>query len=320
VSEHWPNDGVPDRPEAWLLTAARRRLLEKARHDRVVQDPAVQALFNEEPFAAEPLALPDRRLALLFVCAHPALPENVRAPLMLQTVLGVEASRIADAFLVSPASMAQRLVRAKAKIREAGLRFEEPEASELPERLGAVLESIYGAYTIGGNASTTELDALAPSAGATLRDEALYLAQLTAALQPRSAEALGLHALLLFCEARRPAQFDDAGNFVPLLQQDTARWRRDLLAQAEDALRAAAALRSAGPLQLEAAIQSAHCQRAFSGSTPWRAIAMLYAALVQAAPSIGAQVGQAVALAEAGDAAAGLAVLDGIEPARIAAY
>lgn len=320
---HWPSDGVPARPEAWLLTAARRRLLEKVRHERVTQDPGVLALFDDEPQAPEAEALPDARLKLLFVCAHPALPPQAHAPLMLQTVLGLEAKTIAEAFLVSPATMAQRLVRAKQKIREAGLRFEEPEARELPDRLAAVLESIYGAYTIGANNALLGPDAAQPEARSLLRDEALFLARLVATLLPQQAEALGLLALLQYCEARRPAQFDANGVFVPLTQQDTGRWDRTLLGQAEQALLSASALRSPGPLQIEAAIQSAHCQRAYTGSTPWRAIAQLYAELLRLAPSIGARVGQAVALAESGDVGSALAVLDalaGTDPAAIAAY
>lgn len=321
--EHWPRDGVPDKPDAWLLTAARRRLLEKARHERVTRDSGVLALFDDEPEAPVPDALPDARLKLLFVCAHPDLPPQVHAPLMLQTVLGLDARTIADAFLVAPSAMAQRLVRAKQKIRDDGLRFEEPEPAELPGRLAAVLESIYGAYTIGANNALLGPDAAQPEARSQLRDEALYLARLAATLLPTKAEALGLLALLLYCEARRPAQFNAQGVFVPLTQQDTGRWNRTLLGQAEEVLLAAAALRSPGPLQIEAAIQSAHCQRAYTGGTPWRAIAQLYAELVRLAPSIGARIGQAVALAEAGDLTSALAALDALgsnQAAALAAY
>jgi RNA polymerase sigma-70 factor (ECF subfamily) len=244
----------------------------------------------------------------------------VHAPLMLQAVLGLDAKVIAEAFLVSPATMAQRLVRARAKIRDAGLRFEEPEPSELPERLSAVLDSLYGAYTIGSNTARLGPDAAQPAAVSELTGEALYLCRLVVALQARSAEALGLLALMLYCEARRPAQFDAEGRFVGLTAQDCSLWHRDLLAEAEDALRRAAALRQPGLFQLEAAIQSAHCQRAYTGQTPWPAIAMLYGVLVQQHPAVGARVGQAVALAEAGRLTEGLAVLAALPHAACLDY
>ncbi|MBI3347875.1 MAG: RNA polymerase subunit sigma-70 [Burkholderiales bacterium] len=313
----WPVQGVPDSPQAWLMAAAKRRLLHEARHARLTQDPTVTVLFEAgEAPAAETQAVPDARLRLMFVCAHPALAENVRAPLMLQAVLGLEAQAIASAFLVSPAAMAQRLVRAKARIREAGLRFDPPEARELSGRLAAVLEAIYGAYTLGRRDGPAQPDTPAGD----LREEAVFLARLVTALQPDQAEAWGLLALLLHVEARRAAQFDAAGRFVPLAAQDPAAWDADLAGQAEQALWTAARLRQPGPFQLEAAIQSAHAQRRVTGQTPWPGIAQLYALLVAHHPSLGARVGQAVAQAEAGDSRAALATLDGLPAAAVQAY
>lgn len=308
----WPVQGVPASPEAWLMAAARRRLLHGARHGRLTQDPAVTALFEPDGVALSPEAVPDARLRLMFVCAHPALAEPVRAPLMLQAVLGLDAQTIASAFLVSPAAMAQRLVRAKARIREAGLRFDPPEAGELPERLAAVLDAIYGAYTLGRHGPD--------SPAGDLREEAVFLARLVTALQPDQAEAWGLLALLLHVEARRGAQFDREGRFVPLAGQDPAVWDATVIGQAEDALWTAARLRQPGPFQLEAAIQSTHAQRRVTGSTPWAGIAQLYGVLVTHHASLGARVGQAVAQAEAGDPGAGLATLDALPAGAVQAY
>lgn len=302
---HWPEQGVPDAPEAWLAAAARRRLLHHARHARLTRDPRVTAMLDEaEPEAPDRQAVPDARLQLMFVCAHPAIAANVHAPLMLQAVLGLDARVIASAFLVSPAAMAQRLVRAKARIREAGLRFEAPDAQELPTRLAAVLEAIYAAYTLGRHTLESPAD--------DLREEAVFLARLTVQLLPGQAEAWGLLALLLHAESRRAAQFDAEGRFVPLPAQDPAGWRDDLIREAEAALWTAARLRQPGPFQIEAAIQSAHAQRRATGQTPWRAIAQLYGVLVQHHANLGARVGQAVALAESGDPAAAVVLLDAL--------
>lgn len=314
--EHWPRDGVPASPEAWLLTAAKRRLQMRHRHDQVAQSPQVLAVLEgDEAHVADTPRLPDRRLQLLCACVHPAVPEALHAPLMMQVVLGLSVATIARAFLESPAALAQRLVRAKAKVRDAAGAFELPDADELPQRLAALCEALYGAYTVG-----SELAAPAPEADAALCDEALFLTALAARLQPQHAEVHGLLALMLHAQARRPAQFGDDGAFVPLTRQDTARWSRELMQQGEAALRHAAALRMPGPFQIEAAIQSAHNQRAYTGQTPWAAIAELYALLVTQTGSVGARIGQAVAVCEAGDATAALRLLEAVPADTVAAH
>ena len=314
--ETWPRTGVPDKPEAWLLTAARRRLVDGARHAGVAA--AAEAdlkIMLDERADASPAAFPDERLALLFVCAHPAIDEAARTPLMLQTVLGLDAARIASAFLVAPATMSQRLVRVKAKIREAGIRFEMPVPGELAARLDAVLEAIYAAYGSGW-----EDVAGADPRRRGLAEEAIWLGRLVTRLLPEAPEARGLLALMLHCEARRPARRNVAGGYVPLTEQDVTRWSLPLMAEAERLLAAAARANAPGRFQLEAAIQSAHAQRALNGKTDWEAIALLYEGLLRYAPTIGARVAYAAALAEARAADAGLAALDAIPADAVAAY
>ena len=309
--ERWPVDGVPASPDAWLLTAARRRLLMAARRQRLADDPTLTVLWpNEHEAAPDAPALPDTRLRLLFVCAHPAIDAGVHSALMLQTVLGLDAARIASAFLVKPETMTKRLVRAKSRIRATGLRFEEPEPQEWPERLASVLEAIYGAYTLHwGQVDDT--------ASGELAAEAMFLAELVAAHLPDEPEALGLVALLWLCEARRPARSEV---FQPLHEQDARRWDHALVARANAALLRAAAHRSAGPYQLEAAIQAAHVQGHIDGRVPWDGIVRLYERLLALAPTVGAQIAHAVAVAHARDARAGLALLEAIAADRVASH
>jgi RNA polymerase sigma-70 factor, ECF subfamily len=303
--EVWPREGVPDSPDAWLLTVAKRQLLQMARHDKLRFDPAVTTLLAIDEAEEHIFTIPDARLKLLFVCAHPAIDEKVRIPLMLQTVLGLEVADMAHALLLSPTALAQRLVRAKQKIRSTGLRFEEPEARELPERLHHVLESIYGAFGL----SVDAMDG-AEARVIDLKDEALYLCSIVSQLLPDSAEAKGLLALMTFSNARRAAQVDAQGRFVPLARQDIQLWDKNAIVQADQLLWVAAQLRTPGPFQLEAAVQSAHCQRLFTGQIPWPGISSLYQQINMFYPTEGACVAGAVALAEAGDVAAGLKQLD----------
>ena len=317
--DHWPADGVPRNPDAWLMTAARRNLLQAARHLRVELDPTVTILFEQAEAEAPAFAVADERLRLMFVCAHPSIDRDIHTALMLQTVLGLEAKQIAAAFLVRPTTLAQRLVRAKTRIRASGVRFEFPNADELPERCHAVLEAVYAAYGVGWQHQQSTLPT-ATQAGAELAGEARFLAELCVDQLPDEAEAWGLLALILYCEARRPASLDADGEFVPLPRQDTQLWDGALIGRAEQALQRAAALRAPGVFQIEAAIQSAHCQRAFGGPTPWHGIVALYETLLRLAPSVGAAVGQAVAIAEAGDPAAARERLRAIETAQVVSY
>ncbi|WP_395678499.1 RNA polymerase sigma factor [Inquilinus sp.] len=315
--ESWPRDGVPDRPEAWLLTAARRRLIDGARHLQIRAEaaPDLRIVAEEAEALAEADRFPDERLKLLFVCAHPAIDPAIHTPLMLQTVLGLDAARIASAFLVSPAAMGQRLSRAKVKIRDAGIGFELPETKELPPRLDAVLEAIYAAYGSGWD----DVAGADPRRKG-LAAEAIELGRMLRPLLPAEPEVEGLLALMLHCEARREARRGLAGDYIPLSEQDTARWSRPMLAEAERILSAAAQDKRFGRFQLEAAIQSVHAQRARTGRTDWEAIALLYQGLVCLAPTIGALVGQAAAIAEARGAAMGWDLLQAIPAEAVASY
>jgi len=316
--EAWPRTGIPEKPEAWLLAVARRRLVDAARHARVTVETtdAVRMVFERaEQQASSEVVFPDERLKLLFVCAHPAIDEAVRTPLMLQIVLGLDAARIASAFVVSPAAMSQRLVRAKTKIRDAGMRFEIPEARELPLRLAAVLDAIYAAY----GTSWDDVAGADPRRQGLAR-EALSLGRLVLHLMPGEPEAGGLLALMLHCEARRAARRDVSGGYVPLSDQDVARWSGAMIAEAEEILAAASHARRPGRFQLEAAIQSVHAQRAVTGQTDWEAITLLYEGLLHLTPAVGARVGHAAALARARGDEAGLFALDTIAAETVEMY
>ncbi|ANP71397.1 RNA polymerase sigma factor [Cryobacterium arcticum] len=326
----WPRDGVPDNPEGWLLTVARNRLkdlwksaavrlrapLDDSTLERTAPtgngplapadhlSPGAPSLAALEALDAD--AIPDKRIELLCVCAHPAIDPGIRTPLMLNTVLGLTAADIAAAYALPEQTMAQRLVRAKRRIRNTRIPFVLPSMTDLPKRLPALLEAVYGAYAIDW-----------PTAGAdarhtpdSLAGEALYLAETLAALLPDEPEVLGLAALVALSIARMPARAGSAGELVALDDQDPGRWDAALIARGERYLRRAQALHQVGRFQLEAAIQSAHCDRARSGVTNWAALKTLHTALVRLSPTVGARVALAAVLGEADGPAAGLVVLD----------
>jgi RNA polymerase sigma-70 factor (ECF subfamily) len=315
--ETWPRDGVPQNPEAWLLTTARRSFIDLVRHRQVAEaGESTLALLREESkdIILSP-EFPDERLKLLFVCAHPAIDPAMHTPLMLQTVLGLDAARIAHAFLISPTTMGQRLVRAKTKIRDGGIRFEIPRERELPQRLDAVLEAIYAAFGIGWD-DMAGVD----QRGRDLAEEAIWLARVLLQLMSGEAEVHGLLALMLHCEARRAARRGPDGRYVPLSEQDCQKWSRPLIAEAERHLADAASRGRNGRFQLEAAIQSVHAGRARSGGVHWNAIMVFYEQLIRISPTLGTRTGYAAAVAEARGAEAGLAALGGIDPDDISAY
>ena len=314
----WPEDGIPTNPDAWLVTVARRRQTDAARRrqTRTAGEVHIQLMTEElEEASAQPEAIPDRRLALMFACAHPDIERGMRAPLILQTILGLSAIDIAAAFLIPPTTMGQRLVRAKARIREAGIPFAVPEREDLAARLDAVLEAIYAAYAKGW----TEIG---DTAAERLADEAIWLGRLVVSLLPDEAEAKGMLALMLYAEARRQARRDANGAYVPLDAQDVDLWDEPQILAAEALLHEAN--RAAGPTgryQIEAAIQSAHVARRVSGRANWDAVVALYDVLLGLTHSPVALLNRAAALAETDGPEAALASLDAIaEDRRMESY
>jgi predicted RNA polymerase sigma factor len=313
----WPRDGVPQNPEAWLLTAARHSLIDLIRHQKVAvaSEPTLLLLRDDPKEASLSAEFPDERLKLLFVCAHPAIDPAMHTPLMLQAVLGLDAARIAQAFLVSPTTMGQRLVRAKTKIRDGGIQFEVPQERELPQRLDAVLEAIYAAFGIGWD-GVAGVD----QRGRDLAEEAIWLGRLLLQLMPKEAEVRGLLALMLHCEARRRARRGPDGRYIPLSEQDSRQWSLPFIEEAERHLAEAASHGRTGRFQLEAAIQSVHAERARSGRTEWAAITLFYEQLIRISPTLGTRTGYAAAVGEAKGPEAGLAVLGGIDLDALSNY
>lgn len=306
----WPARGCPTNPEAWLLTVARRKVIDMHRERRrgEVSGEELKVLAQGLDFGLErtgtSAGIPDQRLAVMFACAHPAIEENVRAPLILQVVLGLDAKKIASAFLMSPAAMGKRLVRAKDKIRQAGIPFSVPEREELCGRLAAVLDAIYAAFAEGwADAAGTD------AARRDLTEETLFLARLVADLLPNEPEALGLLALMLHAEARRGARRNANGDYLPLAEQNSALWNSAMIDEAEAMLLRASEMGSIGRYQLEAALQSAHLHRHRTGQENWEEVVQLYDGLFAISGSPVVAINRALAIAELQGAGAALAVM-----------
>jgi RNA polymerase sigma-70 factor (ECF subfamily) len=304
----WPRKGCPENPEAWLLTVARRKFLDQVRgHRREIAGEDLEAMADSLAAAEKESHFPDQRLGLMFACAHPAIDVGVRAPLMLQAVLGLDAARIASAFLISPATMGQRLVRAKQKIRQAGIPLRIPERQELGERLEAVLDAIYAAFSEGWiDASGADV------ARRDLAEEAIYMGRLVTELLAGEPEAMGLLALMLYAESRRRARRDQHGEYVPMMAQRIEDWNMPMIQEAEQLLFRACEAKIVGRYQLEAAIQSAHVERRRTGQSNWDNVVELYDALLTCSPSPVVAINRALAIAERDGPQAGLDALQSL--------
>ena len=309
----WPVNGCPRNPEGWLLTVARRKLIDCVRRRQTGDAVGTQLQILAEGLedaaaqAEKDMELPDKRLALLFACAHPAIEAGIRAPLMLQVVLGLDGEKIASAFLVSPAAMRKRLSRAKEKIQQAGIPFSVPEREELPERLDTVLAAIYAGFAEGwtdpGGTDAIRRD---------LTEEAIFLARLVVELLPQEAEGLGLLSLMLHAEARRGARRNADGDYVPFAEQDPTLWNTQMMEEAESMLLRASKLEVIGRYQLEAALQSAHVHRRLTGHNNWAEVVQLYDALASIIDSPVVRINRALAIAEVDSPQAAVAALQEI--------
>ncbi|MDB5456623.1 MAG: polymerase subunit sigma-24 [Caulobacter sp.] len=315
----WPRDGAPRDPAAWLYAVARRSALDAIRRRRTRQrlppDPPAPEPSAEELLTRDDRLIPDERLRLIFVCCHPAVAPDARAALTLRLVCGLTTPEIARAFLVSEGALAQRLVRAKRKIAEAGIAFEVPGPEAWPERLGAVLSTLEVAY------AKAHEDAAGAGAHAGYATEMLALTAVLAELLPDEPECLAFAALVRYAEARRPARLDEDGAMTPLSEQDPALWRTAQIAEAEALLRRAALCRRPGPRQLQAAIHAAWCaRRDLAEPAPWPAVLALYDALLTWRDDAVVRLNRSVALAEVAGPAAALREVEALNADGLAAF
>ena len=308
----WPQSGLPPSPAGWIITTARNRAIDRLRREASREERHRQALVLEDPDGGGNHPVEDDRLRLIFTCCHPALALPAQVALTLRLVAGLRTSEIARAFLVSEATMAQRLTRAKHKIRAARIPYRVPTADEMPARLRAVLAVVYLIFTEGH--TSTGGDDLSREE---LCAEAVRLARLLAGLMPEEPEVAGLLALVLLTEARRPARTDAEGNLVRLPDQDRARWDRQLVAEGQALVRACLQRNQPGPYQIQAAIAAVHADASGPDTTDWDQIVRLYDQLLVHLPTPVVARNRAIALAERDGPAAGLAAL---EPLQLSAY
>ena len=307
--ERWDRDGVPRNPGAWLLAVAKRRAIDRIRHSSTLERAAT--LLDPDSLTAGPeevemdASIPDERLKLMFTCCHPALALEAQVALTLHTLGGLSTQEVARAFLVPVPTMAQRLARARSKIRDAGIPYRVPPADLLPERMDALLAVLYLIFNEGYIASSGDTLIRQELCG-----EAIRLGRVLIDLMPRSAEARGLLALMLLHDSRREARLSTEGELVLLEEQDRSRWEQSKIQEGIRILNEAMLLRDPGPYQVQAAISALHAQAPTADSTDWNQITLLYNTLAQMTPSVAVMVNRAVAIGMAQGPQAGLQMLD----------